>query len=282
MSLFSRLAKFAKRAVRKLAPIASVVAPFIPALGPLAGTILGAVTSRAATPGIAPEVLAGPRTMPGTGSVVTSVRRQRADRGAGVRARRASAAARRAPAPIPPGHTPLPSGAGVTRAAVVPAADRRMGIPRFAPGFQTRPTSGRRVIQLPPLGTTRTNQMSMFAALPALARVGQGVFRAATGRTAAAAGLGAAAGSLFSGGGAQGGPCPSGTHLNKQDGVGGPKGTYCVSNRRMNPGNGKAARRSVRRLKASRKLLRDIEKMMPSRPRARRAPAGHTERLSHT
>lgn len=100
------------------------------------------------------------------------------------------------------------------------------------------------------------------------------VVRAATGRAATAGGVGFGLGSLFSGGGG-GGACPVGHHLNKQDGVGGPAGTYCVKNRRMNVGNARAARRSVRRLKGARKLLRDIEKMMPSKTRARRAPTHH-------
>lgn len=97
----------------------------------------------------------------------------------------------------------------------------------------------------------------------------------------AAAGFGVA--QLFNaGGGAEGGACPVGHHLNKQDGVGGPAGTYCVKNRRMNVGNARAARRSVRRLKGARKLLRDIEKMMPTRSTRRRAPAGHSAHLHHT
>jgi len=95
-------------------------------------------------------------------------------------------------------------------------------------------------------------------------------------RTGAAVITGAALPALFGGGGnGAGGACPVGHHLNKQDGVGGPAGTYCVKNRRMNVGNARAARRSVRRLKGARKLLRDIEKMMPTRSTRRRAPAHH-------
>jgi len=78
------------------------------------------------------------------------------------------------------------------------------------------------------------------------------------------------------------GSCPVGTHPIKQDGVNGPKGSYCVRNRRMNVGNARAARRSVRRLKGARKLLRDIEKMMPSKTTRRRAPAGHAAHQHHT
>jgi len=78
------------------------------------------------------------------------------------------------------------------------------------------------------------------------------------------------------------GACPVGYHLNKQDGVGGPARTYCVRNRRMNVGNARAARRSVRRLKGARKLLQDIEKMMPRRsaPRAR-AHVAHVPQQHH-
>ena len=125
---------------------------------------------------------------------------------------------------------------------------------------------------------SRVNQkFGSAAVMPAIGAVG----RVLTGRAATAAGIGAAAGSFFGRGGG-GGVCPAGEHLNKQDGVGGPAGTYCVKNRRMNFGNARAARRGVRRLKGARKLLRDIEKMMPSKPRARRAPAGHSAHLHHT
>jgi len=113
------------------------------------------------------------------------------------------------------------------------------------------------------------------AIVGAIGRVLPGLGRAATGLPGAAATGGFLAGSLFGGGGAQGGACPSGWHLNKQDGAGGAAGTYCVRNRRMNFGNARAARRGVRRLKGARKLLRDIEKMMPSKPRARARPQHH-------
>jgi len=133
-------------------------------------------------------------------------------------------------------------------------------------------------------------QMSIFAALPAL-RATPSVIRTA-GR-AIGRFIGSPAGRLTIGGAAAGelartfadggaGACPSGWHLNKQDGVGGAAGTYCVRNRRTNFGNARAARRSVRRLKGARKLLKDIEKMMPSKTRTRRAPTGHSAHLHHT
>lgn len=59
--------------------------------------------------------------------------------------------------------------------------------------------------------------------------------------------------------------CPPGYHLNKQDGKYGPKGTYCVKNRRMNVLNGRAAMRSIKRLKGARKMLQQIERNMPHR-----------------
>ena len=123
------------------------------------------------------------------------------------------------------------------------------------------------------IGVARaSSKLGAAAILPALGTVG----RVLTGRVAAGTGLGAGAAAIFGGGGgAGGGACPVGTHLNKQDGVGGPAGTYCVRNRRMNVGNARAARRAVRRLKGSRKLLRDIEKMMPSKTRARARPQHH-------
>lgn len=108
------------------------------------------------------------------------------------------------------------------------------------------------------------------AVLPAVQAAGR-VLSSPAARRAGAAVLGFALGR--SGGG--NGECPSGWHLNKQDGVGGAAGTYCVRNRRMNVGNARAARRSVRRLKGARKLLKDIEKMMPTRQTRRRAALDH-------
>lgn len=51
--------------------------------------------------------------------------------------------------------------------------------------------------------------------------------------------------------------------------------------RRMNYGNAKAARRAIRRIKGTRKLLQDIEKQLPRRTVRSRAPAGHRARLTH-
>ena len=146
---------------------------------------------------------------------------------------------------------------------------------RFLTGQIPFPTRGvgRPTIQLPPIGQQRTTQMSIFAAIPAILRgaapIARTVGRRLTGRTAAAAGLGVALGQTFHG--AVDGACPSGSHLAK-DGSG-----RCVKNRRMNFGNARAARRSVRRLKGARKLLKDIESMMPRRsaPRSRRHSVEH-------
>jgi len=123
-------------------------------------------------------------------------------------------------------------------------------------------------------GAVQTRVQSKFGAASILPGIGA-VGRVLTGRVATAGGVGAAVGSLFAGGGNGNGACPVGHHLNKQDGVEGPAGTYCVKNRRMNVGNARAARRAVRRLKGARKLLRDIEKMMPTRSTRRRAPQHH-------
>jgi len=120
-------------------------------------------------------------------------------------------------------------------------------------------------------------QKNIVAVVGAAGRVLPGIGRAAVGLPGAAATGGFLAGQLFGrGGGGEG--CPSGYHFAK-DGSG-----RCVRNRRMNFGNARAARRSVRRLKGARKLLRDIEKMMPTRTTQRRgrAPAGHSAHLHHT
>lgn len=78
------------------------------------------------------------------------------------------------------------------------------------------------------------------------------------------------------------GMCPAGYHPNKQDGLGGPAGTYCVRNRRMNPLNPRAANRSIRRIKGARKTLQKIERQLPkqrTQRRVRHVPSGyrHTE-----
>jgi len=108
--------------------------------------------------------------------------------------------------------------------------------------------------------------------LPVLGTIG----RVLTGPAARNVAIGTAVGSFFGPGRGGNGACPSGWHLAK-DGSG-----RCVRNRRMNFGNARAARRSVRRLKGARKLLRDIEKMMPTKTTRRRAPAGHSAHLHHT
>jgi len=122
------------------------------------------------------------------------------------------------------------------------------------------------------IGRNIQSKLGIGAVLPGIGAVG----RVLTGRVATAGGIGAAVGSLFGGGGGAQGACPSGWHLAK-DGSG-----RCVRNRRMNFGNARAARRSVRRLKGARKLLKDIEKMMPTKTSRRRAPAGHQAHLHHT
>lgn len=79
--------------------------------------------------------------------------------------------------------------------------------------------------------------------------------------------------------GAQG-LCPVGFHPNKQDGKFGPKGSYCVRNRRMNVLNGRAASRAIRRIRGARKMLMRIERQLP-KPRRSYAPRGHRARLTH-
>jgi len=283
MSIFSRLGKNIKRAINTVAPLIGVAAPFIPGVGPIIGGVIAAVGGSAAsarTPGIAP-----PTAMPGSGQILESRVRRPAATGPSQEFIRRTGMTKPAQVfnPAPVGQSrPVPPGGGVK--TIMPVAGPP---PVHIPAAVPRP-----VIQLPPVSQQRTQQMSIFAALPAIGAAGRAaapaigraagtIFRGATGRAATAAGLGVALGASLGGGSA--GACPSGWHLNKQDGVGGAAGTYCVRNRRMNVGNARAARRSVRRLKGARKLLRDIEKMMPSKPRPRaRAPAGHAAHLHHT
>lgn len=59
--------------------------------------------------------------------------------------------------------------------------------------------------------------------------------------------------------GVSGSVCPSGFHLDKRT------RTRCVRNRRMNPLNGRAAMRAIRRIKGARKMLQKIERQLPKR-----------------
>lgn len=52
------------------------------------------------------------------------------------------------------------------------------------------------------------------------------------------------------------GQCGKGYHLNKSDGKYGPKGTYCVRNRSMNPLNPRALKRGLRRAERFEKFAR--------------------------
>lgn len=66
-----------------------------------------------------------------------------------------------------------------------------------------------------------------------------------------------------------GGACPTGWHLDKRT------RSRCVRNRRMNPLNGRAASRAIRRIKGARKMLQKIERSLP-RAKARATPRhGH-------
>lgn len=52
------------------------------------------------------------------------------------------------------------------------------------------------------------------------------------------------------------GRCPPGWHLNKQDGKYGPAGTYCVRNRKPNPLNPRALKRSLNRAEGFEKFAK--------------------------
>lgn len=66
-----------------------------------------------------------------------------------------------------------------------------------------------------------------------------------------------------------GGACPTGWHMDKRT------RSRCVRNRRMNPLNGRAASRAIRRIKGARKMLQKIERSLP-RAKARAVPRhGH-------
>lgn len=68
---------------------------------------------------------------------------------------------------------------------------------------------------------------------------------------------------------------PAGYHLSKR-----PPYKF-VKNRRMNPANPKAARRAIRRIKATRKLLQDIERQLPKQKTRTRTVRHVPTRYSH-
>lgn len=79
--------------------------------------------------------------------------------------------------------------------------------------------------------------------------------------------------------GPEGAACPAGFHLDKRT------RTRCVRNRRMNFANGRAAKRSLRRIKGTLKLLKGIEKEIARaapRPRTRQTPTRHITGPQHT
>jgi len=125
-----------------------------------------------------------------------------------------------------------------------------------------------------------TQNMSIFSSLGPLVAAGAaraapavaGAVRSGIGRAIAGGAIGAGAVEvLFNDRGEA--VCPSGFHLRKDPTL----PPACVRNRRMNFGNARAARRSVRRIKGARKLLKDIEKLMPKRTvRAARHSVTHT------
>ena len=140
---------------------------------------------------------------------------------------------------------------------------RQQGIPNMSIWSNLLGTVGKSIskgVEQRITSSINTTKSPVAVAAAAAGRVLPGLGRVLTGRTATGIGIGAL-GATILGGGANG--CPAGFHPAK-DGSG-----RCVRNRRMNFGNARAARRSVRRLKGARKLLQDIEKMMPRRPASR-------------
>lgn len=74
-----------------------------------------------------------------------------------------------------------------------------------------------------------------------------------------------------------GAACPAGWHLDKKT------RSRCVRNRRMNPLNGRAATRAIRRIKGARKMLQKIERQLPrTRSRGSTRAVRHITGPSHT
>lgn len=63
------------------------------------------------------------------------------------------------------------------------------------------------------------------------------------------------------------GMCPPGFHPNKSDSIKGPKGSYCVRNRRMNPLNPRALRRALRRSEDFEQIAKRTVNALRSGPR---------------
>jgi len=80
---------------------------------------------------------------------------------------------------------------------------------------------------------------------------------------------------------AAGGSCPRGYHLNKHPLAASkrhgavPARTMCVRNRHMNPLNGRAVTRSLRRIKRARKLVAKLHAFGTTRSAARAGGRGH-------
>jgi hypothetical protein len=159
------------------------------------------------------------------------------------------------PAAATPPIRVLPGGGAVRHPVQVP-------IKRVTPGAiaarqRAQLTAGRTVVNVPGgTGFTRPTTagvagMSLLSRLPAIgSRIGQVLSRPGVqlGGTAAAIGAGL---------------------------VLGPDGQPVRKRRRMNFGNAKAARRAIRRIKGTRKLLQDIEKQLPRRTVRSRAKTHH-------
>lgn len=157
-------------------------------------------------------------------------------------------------APIVGGLIGGPAGAAIGTAVGAAIAPKPVAqqAPRAAPRPTVQPGTGRSTSLLP---------VSM-APLPALSRIpnlGAGGVRPPTLELPMA-----------------GGACPVGFHLDKRS------RTRCVRNRRMNPLNGKAATRAIRRIKGARKMLQKIERQLP-RAKARATPRhGHRTTVTAT
>lgn len=125
-------------------------------------------------------------------------------------------------------------------------------------GVSVLPGAG--AVSTPPMlpsGTASINMASgILPALPTIVSGAGAVLRNPVVRAAGSAAVGAAAGMLVD---------DFGRPIRKR--------------RRMNFGNAKAARRAIRRIKGTRKLLQSIERQLPRRPAPRpRATGAHTHR----
>ena len=244
MSLFSGIKKLARSAIKTFAP--AVIAT-IPVVGPIAAiAVRGVIAAKAASKAIgkvrAKPAPAAARVTPGVGMRKAAP----AIVGGFIPAKKLDRGTRAGS----PGDLAWHAQSLVRRGSAQDVA--------FHGRFKT-PTKTKFVQKAGPPGAVGVQQMSIFSAIPAIGRAVGAAARTPAGRAVIAGGTTAAAIDVIF------------------DEFGNP---VRRRRRRMNFGNARAAKRAIRRIKGTQKMLKDIEKLLPRRSAPRRSrrdlPEGHT------